>query len=66
MTKSVKRFFEGLLCEHRGGPYKIAKDKLRSYNVVHSRCFHDTPQYFDIRAELQHKTAREGAQNMRV
>jgi putative transposase len=58
----ANRFFKRLLRTHRGEPWKIVTDKLRSYGVAHRELIpdsiHDTSQYANNRAELSHQPTR--------
>jgi putative transposase len=66
---SAKRFFKGLLKNHKDEPRKIVTDKLRSYGVAHRELppdtIHDTSQYANNRAELSHQPTRVRERVMR-
>jgi len=56
--KAGKRVFKRLSRKHKGKPSKIFTDKLRSYNVAHSKLIpetiHHTSQYANNRSVLLH------------
>ena len=66
--KSAKRFFKRLLRKYKGEPRKIVTDKLRSYSVAHreliAEAIHDTTQYANNRAELQHEPKKVSERGM--
>ena len=68
-ARAAKRFFKRLLKKLKGEPRKIVTDKLRSYGVAHRELIpdsiHDTSQYANKRAELQHQPTRMRARGMR-
>ncbi|WP_339351086.1 DDE-type integrase/transposase/recombinase [uncultured Alteromonas sp.] len=60
--KAAKPFFKRFWRKSTGEPRKLVTDKLRSYNVAHSKLIpdtiHDTTQYVINRAELSHVPTR--------
>jgi putative transposase len=66
---AAKRFFRKLLKGQGREPWRLVKDKLRSYAAAHRSVMpsvtHDTRQYANNRAEVSHQPTRQRERLMR-
>jgi putative transposase len=66
---AAKRFFRKLLKGQGNTPWKLVRDKLRSYSAAHRSLMpsvaHDTKRYENNRAEVSHQPTRQRERQMR-